>query len=747
MVRFVVPLKKCGYKFLQAKQQTRQLGHCPCLRCYDVNAMVARNLTVLSGITGTSALWEMRNTLEAVPEAAGLAFTAPNGEFSCVARKGASYITYIRSFGPDRQLRFFAQSYPSGIYNQTLGHIIASNSSYDPQSESFYLQAIGHSPNTAVWTNAIHGMTADPVIMVSAPYYPPGWPTAVGVFSAGYSLDWLSGLLIELATDSKSVIIAVNGSGELYGSTHGPVVSAFIQNGTMTTKAIQAAASDEHVQATYRNCLVRNKSQFTHRGTEYLCTTERVSDPAKLNIFVVMATPRDYFFGIVDNGKTAARSKLTVGLRLTMGLCALYLVVCICGSAVASLMITRPLRKLSSRMRQVAEFEVEQQEYGVPSQLWEVGEVQTNFAVMIGRLREYKSFMPPPAFLSNAEHDEPEFQLHESASCTSTAVERPVARPRQFARPIIRNSTYVDAETTDTREKRNSTSQADRTLSVGLQLRHGTCLIADTDRFHARLTNCSMREVLELHGMYVEAAAKAVASTGGALESFQGDRLLATWNTFTRAAQHAVAAVKAAIAIQGAVCAMNETCDAAGGQPLAVRIGIASGQIYSGRMGCSGLRAFTSLGKTVVLAHDLCRHARRCRVAMLANSGTHDSTGSVAGLRPVDIVESEPNSPPQLVYEVLNATVPKHDEWLHILENQASDSSTEPFHQAFRAALDRDFAGAVHVMTPRGTSALAMDGSDPVTLYVLSRLRRMLSANAVLPVALKAHGERISNYS
>ncbi|OFW82817.1 MAG: hypothetical protein A2018_00215 [Alphaproteobacteria bacterium GWF2_58_20] len=101
---------------------------------------------------------------------------------------------------------------------------------------------------------------------------------------------------------------------------------------------------------------------------------------------------------------------------------------------------------------------------------------------------------------------------------------------------------------------------------------------------------------------------RAIEAEGGTVDKFIGDCVMAFWNAPERQEDHAVRAVRAALAIREAILADNSQRSAAAfrgeipfaaAQPVRMRIGIHSGEVVAGNIGTQDRRNYTIVGDTV----------------------------------------------------------------------------------------------------------------------------------------------------
>jgi class 3 adenylate cyclase len=151
---------------------------------------------------------------------------------------------------------------------------------------------------------------------------------------------------------------------------------------------------------------------------------------------------------------------------------------------------------------------------------------------------------------------------------------------------------------------------------------------------------------------YLETVMAPIRSHGGIVNTFIGDGLFASFNMPLECADHAVAAVQAAVEIQRAV-GSRTFGDA--GVALATRIGISTGPVIGGEIGAGQRQSFTLLGDTVNLAARLEQLNKQHGTRILVSESTRKACGkrfvfqdigpvAVRGLgEPVAVFSVDPN--------------------------------------------------------------------------------------------------------
>lgn len=143
------------------------------------------------------------------------------------------------------------------------------------------------------------------------------------------------------------------------------------------------------------------------------------------------------------------------------------------------------------------------------------------------------------------------------------------------------------------------------------QVRHGVALVLDIENFTAYADGRPPEDVIETLGVFLARSAEAISKREGVVISFTGDGLLAAFNTPLEIRQPERAALDAA----------SDLLRCAEEAGFRVRIGLASGQIASGRVGSDRRQAFTIYGDTVNRAARLEVLAKDAGASVLTDAG------------------------------------------------------------------------------------------------------------------------------
>ncbi|MDD2717179.1 MAG: adenylate/guanylate cyclase domain-containing protein, partial [Candidatus Wallbacteria bacterium] len=195
----------------------------------------------------------------------------------------------------------------------------------------------------------------------------------------------------------------------------------------------------------------------------------------------------------------------------------------------------------------------------------------------------------------------------------------------------------------------------DQALAVGGRSVAVTILSSDLRGFTAMSSGMAPETVVaqlnEFHGAMLE----QVKLHGGILDKFIGDGMLAVFGLSRSDAIPSAAASAAISCARGMITALeelNRKRSARGETPLAIGIGIHSGQVVAGAIGAPGHRLeFTVLGDTVNTASRL-ESATKQLKSPIAVSGDTAFLAGISNLRPLGKVELRGKPEPIEVFTV-----------------------------------------------------------------------------------------------
>lgn len=148
------------------------------------------------------------------------------------------------------------------------------------------------------------------------------------------------------------------------------------------------------------------------------------------------------------------------------------------------------------------------------------------------------------------------------------------------------------------------------TQSLKPNQKHITVLVADMVGYTRLTAESSLEASARITTQFLEAITGPVLHSGGTLDRYTGDGLIAFWGAPIASDDHAQSAYDAAQAMLTAVRELNQRRLGSGEPALAMRIGIESGLALVGDLGSSSRSVYTAVGTCINLASRLQEVAR-----------------------------------------------------------------------------------------------------------------------------------------
>lgn len=164
-------------------------------------------------------------------------------------------------------------------------------------------------------------------------------------------------------------------------------------------------------------------------------------------------------------------------------------------------------------------------------------------------------------------------------------------------------------------------------FSLGGKRVHASVLFCDIRGFTTLAESQAPEETIELLNTWYTLMFDAIGGHGGVVTQMMGDGLMAVFGAPVALPDHEARAVQAAQEMIELVGLFGREREAAGKPPIAVGVGIASGEMVAGYVGTQERASYTCIGDTVNLASRLEAHTKVAQRGILIDGATRERLG------------------------------------------------------------------------------------------------------------------------
>jgi adenylate cyclase len=281
--------------------------------------------------------------------------------------------------------------------------------------------------------------------------------------------------------------------------------------------------------------------------------------------------------------------------RLIIGLAAGSLLAAAMSAVLARSLIAAPLTRVVAEIRHVEAFALEQVRRH-PSRLAEISSLSGAIAEMAAGLSAFRKFIPA-----------------------------------DLVRLLLRQG--VEAK-------------------PGGSIRHLTVMFIDIAGF-TTLSERMGDQLVPLLSSYLDQTSAVIVANGGTIDKFIGDGVMAFWGAPLPDERHATDACAAALACRSAIENSRVADDR--GQPLQIRIGINSGRMLVGNIGCELRLNYTVIGDAVNVASRLESANKHYRTQILIGAETKRLVEGAMITREIDRITVYGKTEGLAVYELIGS--------------------------------------------------------------------------------------------
>ncbi|MCB2212942.1 adenylate/guanylate cyclase domain-containing protein [bacterium] len=224
-------------------------------------------------------------------------------------------------------------------------------------------------------------------------------------------------------------------------------------------------------------------------------------------------------------------------------------------------------------------------------------------------------------------------------------------------------------------------------MRLGGERRRMTCLFTDVAGFTSVSEKLTPEELVSLLNEYLSAMSKIILNNEGIIDKYEGDLIMAEWGAPVRNDQHATLACRAALRMQEKLEEMRRDFDRRGLPLLESRVGINTGDMIVGNMGCLEVFDYTVMGDAVNLASRLEGANKSYGTTIMIGPETWADVKDEFATRALDDILVKGKERPVRVYELMA------DSWDKI--SDAQKQALDDFDRGLKNYRNRRFSDAI----------------------------------------------------
>jgi adenylate cyclase len=194
---------------------------------------------------------------------------------------------------------------------------------------------------------------------------------------------------------------------------------------------------------------------------------------------------------------------------------------------------------------------------------------------------------------------------------------------------------------------------AGKEARLGGELRTMTIYFCDIANFTSISEELEPEQLVEQLGEYLSSLSGLILDTGGTVDKYLGDGIMAFWGAPAWNPRHAIAACTAALRSRVRMQELQQQWKAKGKPLFATRMGLHTGPVIVGNIGSEARLNYTVIGDAVNLASRLEGLNKLYGTEILISEITYREVEEAVVARPLDWVSVKGKSKVILVYELL----------------------------------------------------------------------------------------------
>lgn len=243
-----------------------------------------------------------------------------------------------------------------------------------------------------------------------------------------------------------------------------------------------------------------------------------------------------------------------------------------------------------------------------------------------------------------------------------------------------------------------------------------TIFFSDIAGFTGISEKLSPDELVVHLGTYLSTFSAVITQTGGTVDKYIGDAVMAFWNAPLPVANHPAEACRAALECRNRLRHLREEWRAKGLPPLFSRIGLHTGTVVVGNMGSEARLNYTILGDPVNLASRLEGLCKQYGTAILVSEDVYDQAKHEFAFRRIDRVMASGKTVPVVIYELVGT------------RQYGEGGSIPQWIATYEAGIDAYFAQDWNRAQERMHEVLTMRKRDKAAALIIGRIQEFRNA-------------------
>jgi len=190
-------------------------------------------------------------------------------------------------------------------------------------------------------------------------------------------------------------------------------------------------------------------------------------------------------------------------------------------------------------------------------------------------------------------------------------------------------------------------------LQLGGEKREITSFFSDVASFTSISEKMAPEDMVKLLNAYLSEMTDIILDSGGTLDKYEGDAMIAFWNAPLDEPDHALKACRAALECQRRLLELRPDFRKRFGHDLTMRIGLNTGSAVVGNMGSNRRFDYTAMGDTVNLAARLESACKQYQVSILAGEATYEQVRTRMAGREADILRVVGKQIPVRIFQII----------------------------------------------------------------------------------------------